>query len=203
MLSKFRDHWKFVLLCTLGLSVLCALAWALEAKYEFDRPKSRDTGLTTLDLDALQNSEDTTRNRAANWPSALGPPLDPFDSLLLPFGGLPSPADSLWANMPGIGGSLNTQTLSDRVVVELAIPDLNEASLQIEADRQSLRVTGLQETHTEERDASGRVVSSSRSSSSYSTSVGLPEPVQPDGLTTRYEGGILHIEIPRLYKEAG
>lgn len=201
MLSKLRDHWKPVILWTLGLAALGTLAWAWEAKQEIDRPRSRDTGLTTLDPDALRNELDTTRGRVANWPFTLGPGIDPFDSLLLPFGNLQSPADSLWTRMPGVGGSPNTRTLSDRVVIELAIPDLNEASLQIEADRQSLRVTAQQETAQEERDASGRVVSTSRSSSTYATRFGLPEPVQPDGLTSRYEGGVLYIEIPRLYKE--
>ena len=198
MLSKLHSHWKSVLFCAVGLAVLGTRAWAWESKRDFDRPRSRDSGLTTLDPDALRNPKDTTGRPAVNWPVAPWPMLDPFDSLLGAFGNFHFLPDSVWAGMSGEGGGFNTQTLSDRVVVELAIPDLNEASLQIEADRQSLRVTAQQETVQEERDASGRVVSTRRGTSSYSTSIGLPEPVQPDGLTSRYEGGVLRIEIPRL-----
>jgi len=186
MAISLRTHWKLALNLALALAVIGTLGWAWGARKDFARSRSTGSGLTTLDPEALAQTQPGKRDPGVALPPPTGTihPLDP----ILP--------------LPGAAGDIQIETESDRLVIELSVPNLNEASLQIEAERQSLRVTGEQETIQEERDATGRVVSTSRSSSSYSTSFSLPEPVQPDGMTSHYENGRLRIEIPRLYSEA-
>jgi len=201
MFQKLRSHWKVVLTAFLGLAVLGTLAWAWNAKTDFAQHKARSTGLTTLSPEEVARAKQAAIDSANVLPPNLLGPLGPLDSLVPPLAGMVSPLDSLLVPMGGMADDIQIQTEADRLVIELSVPNLNEASLQIQADRQSLRVSGQQETVQEEKDASGQVVSSSRSSSSYSTSFSLPEPVEPDGLKSHYENGRLRIEIPRLYKE--
>jgi HSP20 family molecular chaperone IbpA len=201
MFQNLRSHWKVVLTVFLGLAVLGTLAWAWNAKTDFAQHKSRGTGLTTLSPEDVAKARQAAIDSANVLPPNLLGSLGPLDSLVPPLAGMVSPLDSLLVPMGGMADDIQIQTEDDRLVIELSVPNLNEASLQIQADRQSLHVSGQQETVQEEKDASGQVVSSSRSSSSYSTSFSLPEPVEPDGLKSHYENGRLRIEIPRLYKE--
>lgn len=202
MESKPKRNWKVVLSASVAMAVVLAVAWTLTAKNDFMRNKPHASGLTTLDPDALAQAERDQRNPAIARPTPLLRMFDPLDSLMASMSGAMLPLDSLMMPMTGVADDVQIETQSDRLVVELGIPDLNEATLQIEADRQSLRVSGERQVVEEEKNASGQVVSRSESSSSYSTRFSLPEPVKPEGIKSHYEDGKLRIEIPRLYKDA-
>jgi HSP20 family molecular chaperone IbpA len=192
MWTKFKANWKSMLAAIAGVVALVGLAVALTL-WSGKKPETSGIhGLTTLDPKTLADSagQGPDSTNLLQTPRFLTGMMDPLDSLLLPF---PMATDA---------GDVQIQTENDRVIVELSVPDLKESSLHIEVDQQSVQVSGEQESVQEQRDASGQVVSRSSSSSSYSSRFTLPEPVSPDGMTSHYKDGVLHIEIPRLYKEA-
>ena len=192
MWTKLKANWKSIVAACVGASALCGMVIALTSWSDPKPERPGIHGLTTLDPKTLADSAGQTQNSAnllqtPRFPTGM---MAPLDSLLLPF---PMATDP---------GDVQIRTENDRLIVELAVPDLKEGSLHIEVDQQSLQVSGEQESVQEERDASGQVVSRSSSSSSYSSRFSLPEPVSPDGMTSHYKDGVLRIEIPRLYKEA-
>jgi HSP20 family protein len=200
MLTKLKDNWKVILTVTLGLVALCTLAFALEVRSDFAKAKSRRQGLTTLDPKLLAQAQPDKTD------SAQTAPLHPLmampnllDSLLPPLTGSLLPDPDL---LLGGADDVQVETQADRLVISLSVPNLNEASIHIQVDSQYVQVSAEQEQVQEQKDASGNVISRSQSTSSYSTSFSLPEPVKPDGMKSHYENGQLVIEIPRLYKEA-
>jgi HSP20 family molecular chaperone IbpA len=202
MESMPKRNRKVVLTVSLAIAVVLAVAWTLAAKKDLMRSKPHASGLTTLDPEALAQAENDQNDPTTARRAPLLPMFDPLDSLMASMSRPMLPLDSLMLPMTGVADDVQIETRSDRLVIELEIPGLKEASLQIKADRQSLSVSGEQQEVQEEKDASGQVVSRSESSSSYSTSFSLPEPVKPEGIQSHYDDGKLRIEIPRLYKEA-
>jgi len=192
MWAKIKANWKAVAAAFAGAIALCGLVIALTSWQDPKPERPGIHGLTTLDPKTLVDSTDQGQDSAnlLQTPRFLTAMMDPLDSLLLPF------------PMAAGEGNVQIQTENDRVIVLLTVPDLKESSLHIEVDQQSVQVSGEQESVQEEKDATGQVVSRSSSSSSYSSRFTLPEPVSPDGMTSHYKDGVLHIEIPRLFKEA-
>lgn len=201
MMTKSRPNWKAVSTASLALLGVLAVAWLLINKSDIMQHKPRVSGLTTLDPDAVSKAESEKRDSINRLRPSASSLIDPIDSLLAPLAGM-MPLDPLALPSAGIPDDVQIETKPDRLIIELSIPNLNEASLHIDAQRQSLKVSGEQQTEQVDRDASGQVISRSQSSSSYSTQFSLPEPVEPEGMKTHYEDGKLNIEIPRAAKEA-
>ena len=211
-MMKFKSQqalwttWTFILVVTVG-----SVAFWLGTSYnetERARLTTLEPGLTSPP-DALQRSSDSLFDA---WRKSLSGRLgwqDP-DSWFAPVHPpLAALWDSTWA-FPMDPSALGSPTgmepriedAGDRLIVELDVPGLDEGSLEIEVDQNSLRVSGLFEQVEVERDAQGNIISQSSSSSSYSNRFNLPESVKPEGMTSAYENAVLKIELPKLYDEA-
>jgi HSP20 family protein len=120
-----------------------------------------------------------------------------FGTLWDSTGALPSPGDIM--SDPDYAPQMDVQDEGDRFTVRIDLPEKEAASLEIDAQEESLTIRGTREEITEERDADGNVTSRSQSSSEFSRSVALPEPVLPDKMKSHYEDGVLSIELPKKF----
>jgi HSP20 family protein len=123
-----------------------------------------------------------------------------FGTLWDSSGAWPTPTDML--GNAGFAPDMDLQDEGDRFVVSIELDESEAASLEIDAQEESLTIHGTREEQVEERDADGNVTSSSQSSSRFSRSVALPEPVVPDRMESHYEDGVLRIELPKKYVDS-
>jgi len=89
-------------------------------------------------------------------------------------------------------GDLKTEETRDRYLFTLAIPGLEQGSLDIRVESGRLTISG--ETRSESAQGSMR---SSRSSA-FSRSVSLPGPVAADSVNSTLKDGVLTVEVKKL-----
>jgi len=123
-----------------------------------------------------------------------------FGTLWDSTGALPSPGDIM--SDPDYAPQMDLQDEGDRFTVRIDLPEKEAASLEIDAQEESLTIRGTREEITEKRDADGNVTSRSQRSSEFSRSVALPQPVLPDKMESRYDDGVLLIKLPKKYVDS-
>ncbi len=99
------------------------------------------------------------------------------------------------------GGSMfpavNVRDENDRFVVEVAAPGLNKEDFKLELNQRVLSISSKKESQAEEKDQKGTYSRREFSYSSFSRSFTLPERVKKDGISAKYENGVLYVHIPK------
>lgn len=82
-------------------------------------------------------------------------------------------------------------------VAHIALPNVDEKTLQVSVQDQMLLVRGTHEELIEEKDPSGNLIRSQQRMENFVRSMRLPAPVDPQSLKTSYQNGILTITVEK------
>jgi HSP20 family protein len=77
--------------------------------------------------------------------------------------------------------------------IRVHMPGMEDGSLEVGIEGQQLNIASKLTTSTEDPNGSFR----SYSSSQFSRSINLPQPVHPEDMTTEYKDGVLTIRVPK------
>jgi HSP20 family protein len=83
----------------------------------------------------------------------------------------------------------------DHFVLKADLPGLTEQDVSIEVQDGTLTISGERKDEQESRERGWYRIE--RSFGSFSRSLTLPDGVDPDGITARFENGVLEVSIPK------
>ncbi|NEN22515.1 Hsp20/alpha crystallin family protein [Cryomorpha ignava] len=119
---------------------------------------------------------------------------NPFDTLLNDFFEgefLPGRRNRSFGSMP----AANIKETEKSYQVELASPGMNKEDFKIEVDEDLLTIRSEKESEKEEN--STRYTKREFNYTSFVRSFRLPEEVDSENISAKYDGGILLLEIPK------
>ena len=90
----------------------------------------------------------------------------------------------------------------DHFLVTIDLPGADESSLEIRLEDDVLSISGQRDEINEQRDADGKVIGKSQSTSSFQRSFPLPGRSDVAGLKSDYQNGVLTITIPKASSNA-
>lgn len=97
--------------------------------------------------------------------------------------------------MKAVQPAVNTIEKDDSYLLELVAPGLNKSDFNIAIEKDILTISyEKKEESTEEKD---NYIRKEFSSSSFKRSFNLTEKVKADGISAKYENGILKVSIPK------
>jgi HSP20 family protein len=115
-----------------------------------------------------------------------------FDDFFKPWNGWFGSNDWTKAmNMP----SVNISEEKDHYMVSLAVPGLKKDDFKIDIDGNMLIISSEKEQNKEDKDK--KYTRKEYSFSSFSRSFSLPEEINKEKITAKYEEGVLKISLPR------
>lgn len=82
-------------------------------------------------------------------------------------------------------------------VAHIALPNVDDKTLQVSVQDQMLMVRGTHEELIEQKDSSGNLIRSQQRMENFVRSMRLPAPVDPQSLKTSYQNGILTITVEK------
>lgn len=92
--------------------------------------------------------------------------------------------------------SVNIKENNDAYHVEMAVPGLQKEDFKIELNNELLTISSEKKIEHEEKD--GEIVTKREFSyQSFKRSFTLPNLVEREGISAKYENGILHVQIPK------
>jgi len=124
--------------------------------------------------------------------------VNPFDTLFNDFFEgefLPGRRNRAFGSMP----AANIKETDKSYHVELASPGMNKEDFKIEVDEDLLTIRSEKESEKEE--TSSRYTKREFNFTSFVRSFRLPEEVDSENISAKYEGGILQLEIPKKVVE--
>lgn len=83
----------------------------------------------------------------------------------------------------------------DHYVLRADLPGLGEDDVSIEVQDNNLTISG--ERRLEERTEQNAYWRIERSYGHFSRSLGMPEGIDPDGISARFENGVLEVRVPK------
>jgi len=83
----------------------------------------------------------------------------------------------------------------DRFVLRVDLPGVPEEDVRVELDDRVLTIAGERKSALERGDGGYRHLE--RAHGAFSRSLTLPEGVDPDAVTARFEHGVLEVEVPK------
>lgn len=89
----------------------------------------------------------------------------------------------------------------DRLVLELDLPGIEPANVQVQLQDDMLSVHG--ERKFEAHDDRGKVLKSERASGAFTRTIQLPYRVKNDKVTASYRNGVLTITLPKAEEHVG
>ena len=122
------------------------------------------------------------------------PVLSPFENVFNDFFEgefLPSRRNRNFGSLP----AANIKETEGSFLVELASPGMTKEDFKIELDEDLLTIRSEKETEKEEKDT--RYTKREFNFTSFVRSFRLPEEVDAEKITAKYEDGILQLEIPK------
>ena len=108
--------------------------------------------------------------------------------------------------MPGLGvtsTAMDVRDYKEKMVVKCDLPGMDKDKIEVTLKGRELTVEGtreVEEERTEEKNG-GRAVISERSFGRFSRTITLPQNIDPEKITSKYEDGVLEIIIPKLETE--
>ncbi len=109
------------------------------------------------------------------------------------------------ADVPGVGGleafvgtgtTLDLADHDEEFVVTVDVPGYDSEDVDVRLSGDTLHVEGSREGGADEGEE-GRYIRRERRSESFSRSLRLPEPVDPDGVSASLRNGVLTITLPK------
>jgi len=135
----------------------------------------------------LQKYHSRGTSPAGGWLS-LG---DEFDRFLNQVFNAPAAAGFA----PGLDPAIDLYEDGDNLVVKVELPGLKKEDIAISLDDAVLNISG--ERRTESKATNGTVHRRERAVGGFSRGLGLPYPVNADGVKAGYTDGILTITLPK------
>lgn len=120
--------------------------------------------------------------------------VNPFDTIFNDFFEgefLPGRRNRSFGSMP----AANIKETEKNYHIELASPGMNKEDFKIEVDEDLLTIRSEKESDKEEN--SSRYTKREFNYTSFVRSFRLPEEVDSENISAKYEGGILQLEIPK------
>ena len=99
----------------------------------------------------------------------------------------------------GVSTAIDVHNDKDKVVIKCDLPGMDKEKIGVTLKGRLLTIKGTREAtkeQTQEKD-SGRIMISERSSGSFSRSISLPQNIDPEKITSKYENGVLEIIVPK------
>jgi HSP20 family protein len=93
---------------------------------------------------------------------------------------------------------INIDEDANQYIVSVNIPGTDEDSISVNLQRQRLTIKAKQGYEKKESDPSGRFEFRQRQSGRYQRSIRLREPVDPNGMRTHVDKGVLTVTIPKV-----
>lgn len=104
-----------------------------------------------------------------------------------------------WGALRRDGVSVDVVDLGDELEVTVDLPGYEREDIELTLSEGTLRIEAERETEQEEReDADVRYVRRERRRESVSRSIRLPEAVEEDEATARYQNGVLTVTLPKV-----
>lgn len=98
---------------------------------------------------------------------------------------------------PEFSPAVNIRENEDGFVLELAAPGYSKTDINLEVKNKTLTISSTKEGVKKEKDENDNYTRKEFGISSFSRSFSLPEDVDRDGITAKYNEGILVLNIPR------
>ncbi len=99
----------------------------------------------------------------------------------------------------GLSTAIDVHNYKDKVVIKCDLPGIDKEKIEVTLKGRLLTIKGTREAvkeQTQEKDG-GRIIISERSSGVFSRSISLPQNIDPDKITSKYEDGVLEITVPK------
>lgn len=87
---------------------------------------------------------------------------------------------------------------TDRYVVKADIPGMDKSKLDVKVTDTSLTITGERSLENEKTDKDAGIYQQERSFGRFERNLPLPENVQTDEISAKYDLGVLTIELPKI-----
>ncbi len=87
---------------------------------------------------------------------------------------------------------------ADAYIVRVDLPGMDKEAISIRVDGRRLTISGERLETVERRAPDGRVLRHERQSGRFQRTMTLPGPVDAEGVSARYEDGVLIIELPKV-----
>lgn len=84
--------------------------------------------------------------------------------------------------------------------LELSVPGFNKEDIQVEIEKDILKISAKSETKNEEKDVNKKILRQEFKSSSFSRSFSIPENIDTENITASQKDGILSITLPKQDK---
>jgi HSP20 family protein len=102
--------------------------------------------------------------------------------------------------MEEFSSAIDVSEYEDKIIIKCDMPGTEKENIEVTLKGRQLTITGSRETEKEEHrddDNGGRVIVSERSSGSFTRIVTLPENIDSEKITSKYEDGVLILTIPK------
>jgi HSP20 family protein len=93
--------------------------------------------------------------------------------------------------------AVNVKDTDDEYVVEMAVPGLKKSDFDINLDNQLLSISAETSTETNEGNDNGNYTRREFGYSSFKRSFSLPDSVETDKISAKYDEGILKVVLPK------
>lgn len=93
--------------------------------------------------------------------------------------------------------AVNISETDDQFTVELAAPGLNKNDFKITVDNGYLTIEATQEQKSDETSSNGQFRRMEFNYRNFKRTFTLPEEVNADKIASRYENGVLRLELPK------
>lgn len=94
--------------------------------------------------------------------------------------------------------SVNVREENNEFVVEVAAPGLAKEDFHLEIEKGYLVIRTEKEQQEEEKSDNGKYTRREFNYTRFQRSFLLPETIDPDAITAKYESGILNIHLPKM-----
>ncbi len=108
--------------------------------------------------------------------------------------------------MPELGvtsTAMDVRDYKDKIVIKCDLPGMDKDNIELTLKGRDITIKGAREVakeQTKEKEG-GRTVISERSFGQFSRTISLPQNIDPDNITSKYEDGVLEIIIPKIEEE--
>ena len=86
----------------------------------------------------------------------------------------------------------------DRYVMKADIPGMDKSKLDVKVTDKSLTVAGERSEENEKSDKAGGIYQQERSFGRFERTLPIPDNVQKDKISAKYDLGVLTIELPKI-----
>ncbi len=87
---------------------------------------------------------------------------------------------------------------TDRYIVRVDLPGMDKEAISVSVEGRRLTLSGERQETVERRTPDGHVLRHERQSGRFQRTMTLPGPVDAEGVSARYEDGVLIIELPKV-----